>query len=169
MHLKSALSPMGLPRSRAIAETRVDTWDEIEDREKTRERRGEARNRAVAANLPPKFGGPSQLCLHTESNIGHSQRNARVSRHKGIVPINSARAIVPSSRQHRDSCTRYHRPTYTGVNETARMYLRRFCRAICIYKVSHTQSAIFHFFIMCDRFGVFFNRPPKKIVQLSYK
>lgn len=57
MHLKPALNLTRLPRSRAIAETRVDTWDEIEDREKARGRRREVKNRA--ANLPPKFGGPS--------------------------------------------------------------------------------------------------------------
>lgn len=59
MCLKPALNPMRILRSRAKVETKVDMWDEIEDREKASERRRVAKNRALAANLPPKFEGPS--------------------------------------------------------------------------------------------------------------
>jgi len=59
MCLKPALNPMRVLRSRARVETEVDMWDEIENCEKESERRRVAKNRVVAANFPPKFGGPS--------------------------------------------------------------------------------------------------------------
>lgn len=66
-------------------------WDEIEDREKVR---GKRRTDRWPQSFPQNSG--TELAVSTRWIEQRPFTKGRAPRHKGVVPINSARAIVPS-------------------------------------------------------------------------